>query len=372
MKVLIAPDKFKGSLTSLEVCEAVEKGILNVLPNAKITKLPLADGGEGSLTALESTLRFKRKHLSVHGPLFNPIETWYGYKDNIALIEMAKASGLELLQKNERNPKLTSSFGTGELIIDAIKNGAKYIYLFIGGSSTNDAAIGIASAFGFKFFDSSGAELKPIGENLINIRSIKYFPVIKSEDIKFMVLSDVQNPFYGENGAAHVYAKQKGADESTIIELDNGLRNIAKRFNEFMNKDISNIPGSGAAGGIGGGMVAFFDAQIKSGIDTIFEMLNFDELLRESSLVITGEGKFDSQTLEGKVVKGVMDKSKLLNKTIGVLCGVSTLTEDEINSLDIVVNQIKSDEINIDDSIQNAYTYLLKRTEELIKELIKN
>jgi glycerate kinase len=307
--------------------------------------------------------------LEVNNPLFRSIETWYGLKGDTAYIEMAKASGLLLLKEEERDPKFTSSLGTGELILDAIENGAKKIFLFIGGSATNDAAIGIASALGYKFFNSPQKELKPIGENLVKIKSIEYFPIIAMEDVKITVLTDVQNPFFGENGAAYVYAAQKGADEKSIEELDEGLRNISKVFENNFSINISNIPGSGAAGGIGGGMKAFFNATIRSGIDAIFEMLNFDNLLEDADYIITGEGKFDSQTFEGKVVKGVVDKAINLKKTIGVVCGFSTLTQKDFETMRITVKQIKTSAINFEESIKNAHKYLIERSEELIKSL---
>lgn len=370
MKILIAPDKFKGSLTALEVCNAVEKGIRNVLPTPEVVKLPLADGGEGSLEALETTLKFERKFLIINNPLFLPIKTWYGIKDDIAYIEMAKASGLQLLTEEERNPNLTTSFGTGELIFDAINNGAKKIFLFIGGSATNDAGIGIATALGYKFFDGKKNELKPIGENLSEIKNLKYIPTVPMEDVQITVLSDVQNPFFGENGAAHVYAEQKGASRNSILELDKGLRNISEVFDNKLSKNIADIPGSGAAGGIGGGMIAFFDAEIKSGIDAVFEMLNFDEVINECDFVITGEGKFDTQTLEGKVVKGVIDKCEKLNKPLGVVCGDIKLTQEELDRMPTkLIKAIKSSGMTLDDAMNNAYFHLVKRTEEFINEL---
>ncbi len=367
-KIVIAPDKFKGSLTALEVCNAVEKGIKNSFPKTEIVKLPLADGGEGSLEALETTIKYKRRYLKVRNPLFCSIETWYGLKDNTAYIEMAKASGLELLKNEERNPKFTSSFGTGELIADAVRNGAEKIFLFIGGSATNDAAIGIASALGYKFYDSKKNELKPIGENLNRINDIKFFPTVSLNNVDITVLTDVQNTFFGKNGAAYVYAAQKGAEEKSIAELDLGLKNISKLYKDLFGKDISSIPGSGAAGGVGGGMMAFFNAKLKSGIDVIFEMLSFNDLIKDSDFVITGEGKFDIQTLEGKVVKGVIDKARKMSKPIGIVCGTSTFTEDELKKMEITVCQIKTESVSTEESINNAYKYLVEKTEQLLKD----
>jgi len=371
MKILVAPDKFKGSLTALEVCNAVQKGILNVLPKAEIIKLPLADGGEGSLEALESSIKFERIYSTVNNPLYKPIKTWYGIKGDTAYIEMAKASGLQLLSSGERNPKLTTSLGTGELIVDAINHGARKIYLFIGGSATNDAAIGIAFALGYKFYDSENKELKPIGGSLLNIRTIEFFPKVSLENVDITVLTDVQNPLYGDNGAAFVYAAQKGADNASIQELDEGLKNIANLAKLKFGKDISNIAGSGAAGGIGGGMIAFCNAELKSGIEVVFELLNFDTILKQCDLVITGEGKLDKQTLEGKVVKGVIDKSNRLNKTIGIVCGVSTLSKFDLHELHDRVKSTKVISISFEDSMKNAEKYLISITESLISDMMK-
>lgn len=368
MKILIAPDKFKGSLSAQEVCDAVEHGILNILPITEVIKLPLADGGEGSLEVLEPTLKFERKYLMVNNPLFSPIKTWYGLKNDIAFVEMAKASGLQLLKQEERNPKLTSSFGTGELIIDAINNGAKKIFLFIGGSATNDAGMGIANALGYKFFDKNRKELLPTGGNLIEVADIKLENKCNFDDVKFIVLTDVQNIFYGKNGAAYNYAKQKGADNSSIKLLNLGLKNLSELFIKLFNKDIANIPGSGAAGGIGGGMIAFFNAKLMNGARTILEMLEFENFVSDSDFIITGEGKFDYQTMEGKLVKAVLDICRKHHKPVSVVCGISTVSAMEIKKLGLVsVNSIVNDNISTNDAMRNAKHYLVKRAEELIK-----
>ena len=282
---------------------------------------------------------------------------------------MAKDSGLQILNDEERNPNLTTSFGTGELLLDAVSNGAKNIYLFIGGSATNDAALGIASALGYKFYDSDNNELIPVGSSLIKVKRIEYIPKVELDGVQIIVLTDVQNHFFGENGAANVYAGQKGGDENSIKELDKGLRNTAERFLEYFDKDIVNVPGSGAAGGIGGGMIAFFNASLRSGINAVFEILNFDELIEDCDIIITGEGKFDIQTFEGKAVKGVIDKAKKFNKSVVVVCGISTLTDTQIKDMGIKVKQIKTNNMSIKESINNVQEYLVKRSEELINEI---
>ena len=372
MKILIAPDKFKGSLTALQVCEITADAIQKILPEAEIAKIPLADGGEGSLDVLEQTIHFDRVYLEVNDPLFRPIKTYYGLVGNVAYIEMAKASGLQLLSKTEQNPMRTSSFGTGELIVDAINKGASVINLFVGGSSTNDAGIGMASAFGYSFRDINDKVLKPIGANLNKVIKIDNSSDISFEQIKFNVLTDVKNPLFGKKGAAHVFAKQKGASNEEIKELDKGLINFSNIISSNFGIDISQIPGGGAAGGISAGAVAFCKANINSGIETILDMLNIDAHIEHSELVITGEGKLDSQTLDGKVVSGVIQRCRRLKTSFGIVCGENKLSEAElINFFPGIIKSIMNNGILKEDAIKNAETYLIKRTEEVISDYLK-
>ncbi|MEE9429966.1 MAG: glycerate kinase [Melioribacteraceae bacterium] len=370
MKILIAPDKFKGSLTATQVCEAVESGIRKVLPASKITKLPLADGGEGSLDVLEKTIQFERIPIIVNDPLFRTIKTSYGLLNNVAYIEMASASGLQLLNEYERSPMLTTSFGAGEMIVDAIKKGAKKIYLFVGGSATNDAGMGIASALGYIFKDKQNIALKPIGKNLSKIKCIDSSNSASFNNVEVIILTDVNNPLFGENGAAYIFAKQKGASEKEVVWLDRGLKNFSEIIKCTFGMDVSNIPGSGAAGGVGAGAFVFCNAKIKSGIETILDLLRFDELAQQNDLVITGEGLLDKQTLEGKVVKGVSERCKKNNKPLAIVCGDFRLAKKELKELNpVIIKPIKTKNISREDSIQNAYSYLVKRTEELMRDL---
>lgn len=369
MKILVIPDKFKGSLTASQVCDAVETGIQNILSNCQLTKIPLADGGEGSLEVLEKTIRFNRIYIKIKNPLFNIIWSYYGLLNDTAYIEMAKASGLQLLKENERNPNSTTSFGTGEMILDAIQNGAKKIYLFVGGSATNDAGIGLAAALGYSFIDKEGRMLEPIGANLINIEAIDDSNKHNLDGIEIIVLTDVNNPLFGNNGAAYIYAEQKGARKADIAKLDYGLRNFAKIVEQKFGFDVSNLPGSGAAGGIGAGAVAFCNAKIKSGIDTIMDLLNIKDHIEQNDIVITGEGLLDKQTLEGKVAKGVLDRCKILDKPLGIVCGdmdLSDIKRNEFNTT--VLKPIRIKGMLKEEAINNAYSLLIKRAEEIIKE----
>lgn len=373
MNILIATDKFKDSLSSLQACDAIEEGILNFLPNSKITKIPLADGGEGSLNVLEKTLQFNRIYLTVNDPLFQKMETYYGLKDNTAYIEMAAASGVQLLNKDERKPMQTTSLGTGELINDAVQKGATNIYLFVGGSATNDAGMGITQALGFHFLDDQDNKLKPIGANLSKVKKITNTGSIDFDRIKINVLTDVSNPLYGDNGAAFVYASQKGANDSEVVELDKGLRNFSNILKQNYGRDISAVPGSGAAGGVGAGLSVLCNAEIKSGINSIFNILDLEKFIKANDLIITGEGKLDKQTLEGKVVKGVMDRCKKINKPLGIICGDIDLSEEELNRLYFsMIKSLVIKGITKDEAMENSYQYLVRRAEEFIIDFTSN
>lgn len=354
MRILIAPDKFKGSLSAEQVCNAISKGIKSKLPRAKILTIPLADGGEGSLSILEAQFDFQKIHIEVNNPLFKPIKTFYLLDKKEAYIELAKASGLEVLNKQDRNPMLTSSFGTGEVILDAVKNGAEKINLFIGGSSTNDFGIGIAKALLFEFYNSNNKRLKPIGKNLIEISKI--IPPRKNQlfELDFTVYTDVKNKLYGKNGAAFAYAEQKGASKEEVKVLDKGLQNISNLIKEIFYKNVADLKGAGAAGGIGGGMSVFFNAETKSGIDFFIDKFQVEDAIKNCDIVITGEGKLDPQTLKGKVVKGVLDICKKYKKQSVVLCGENSLTKAEEKKIGTKIISLTGNRISKQDAIENA------------------
>jgi glycerate kinase len=371
MKILIAPDKFKGSLNSQEVCNAIEEGIIEILPDTKITKLPLADGGEGSLDIINKKLDFEKVEIIVSDPLFRPIKSYYGLLNDTAFIEMALASGLQILNEKERNPMTTTSLGTGELLFDAIKRGAKKINLFVGGSATNDAGIGIATALGIQFNDENGLPLKPIGRNLIRISNIDINNALSLKNIELNILTDVNNILFGKDGASYMFAKQKGADENEIEYLDKGLKNISEIITKTIGENISKIPGSGAAGGVFAGISIFCNTKIKSGTDLILDLLNVNGIIQQSDLIITGEGLLDSQTLKGKVVKGILDRTKKFNKKTIIICGDTTLPKEEINKLGVVnIKTIKTKNISKEKAMLNAYSLLKKRTKEIFKKFV--
>jgi glycerate 2-kinase len=324
MKILIATDKFKDSLSAQKVCEGLKKGILKTFPTAVCETLPLADGGEGTLETLQLVLGGEFVDCQVNDPLFRPVNAQYLWIESTqtAIIEMARASGIELLEKSERNALKTSTFGTGELILDAIKKGVKKIVLTVGGSATNDGGVGMANALGYQFLDENNNPLKPIGEHLIRIKNIDNSLTNKNlKNIKFVVATDVTNPFYGKNGAAYIFGRQKGADDLGIELLDKGLQNLSELFKKIFKKDVQNSSGSGAGGGIGGGAIAFLNAQICSAADWILEITNVQEKLKNSDLLITGEGKIDIQTWQGKLISRLLYNAKMLNVPVILVCG---------------------------------------------------
>ena len=333
MKVVAAIDSFKGSMTSLEVAAAFEKGVKKVYKDAEFIKIPLADGGEGTVKALIDNLDGKMVNIKVKDPLMRDIDSFYGISGDgkTAVIEMAAASGLPLLSPDERNPLKATTFGTGELIKDALEKGCREFIIGIGGSATNDAGTGMLSALGYIFLDENGNELEPNGENLINIKSFKDDKVMKEvSEAKFLIACDVDNPFYGTNGAAHVYGKQKGATGDIIKILDDGMRNFSNVIEKIKKTDISNISGSGAAGGLGGAFTAFFNSELKPGIDIITEKIELENEINGSDYVITGEGRIDFQSAMGKTPSGV---AKLAKKYGIPVIAIGGSVDDEIGNI---------------------------------------
>ena len=333
MKIVAAIDSFKGSMTSLEVSEAFEKGVKKVYKDAEFLKIPLADGGEGTVKALIDNLDGEMVNIRVKDPLMRDVDSFYGISGDgkTAVIEMAAASGLPLLDSDERDPMKASTFGTGELIKDALEKGCREFIIGIGGSATNDAGIGMLSALGYIFLDENGDELNPNGENLLKIKSFRDDKVMKEvSEAKFLIACDVDNPFYGSNGAAYVYGKQKGATEEMIKILDKGMENFSNVIRDIKKSDISNISGAGAAGGLGGAFMAFFNSELKPGIDIITEKIELEKSIIGSDYVITGEGRIDFQTAMGKTPSGV---AKLAKKYGIPVIAIGGSVDDEIGNI---------------------------------------
>lgn len=325
MKIVLAFDSFKGSLTSREVAEAFASGFGNILPHCEICTVNIADGGEGTLDALVESLNGSYITKRVSDPLGRPITARYGIIDNgtTAIIEMAASSGLTLLSPCERNPMETTTYGTGQLIADAIHRGCRKLIIGIGGSATNDGGVGMLQALGYKFLDKHANTLNGGGKILSDIAYIDDTDVIPQlHDIEVIVACDVTNPLYGINGAAYVYAPQKGADNKMVETLDNGLRNYAQQLQSYCNYDVAHIPGAGAAGGMGAGLMAMMNAQLMSGIDMIMNTIHFEELIKDSNYIFTGEGRIDSQTVMGKAPGGVLRMAQKYNIPTYAVCGI--------------------------------------------------
>lgn len=305
-RILAAFNAFKGGLSSAQANEAALQGVRQALPDAEIDACVVADGGDGTLEALVEGLGGFSTRVRCSDPLGRPIRAPIGFVDagSTAVVEMARASGLALLKDSERNPLRTGSRGTGLLLRYAVRSGAKQVILGLGGSATNDAGIGLASVFGWKFLDRSDQPVSENGEGLLNLHRIVR-PSQKLPPVRMMVACDVRNPLYGPQGAAHVYGPQKGATPTMVDALDQGLRRFARIVKRDLGMSIDRIPGGGAAGGLGVCLAALFEAPLKPGVDLIFEITGMDAKVRTSDLVLTGEGAFDTQSLQGKAPIGV-------------------------------------------------------------------
>jgi glycerate kinase len=329
VKIVVAPDSFKGSLTALEVSDAIEKGIREVFPEAEIIKIPMADGGDGTVECLVNATGGEILREKVIGPLGNEILAHYGILGDkkTAVIEMAAASGLTLVPENKRNPLITTTYGTGQLIKAALNQGCRKMIIGIGGSATNDGGAGMLQALGVKLLDREekevgfgGGELKKI--NRIDISSLDN----RLSDIRVLVASDVNNPLCGPMGASRIYGPQKGATPEIIEELDKSLSYFAGLIKRDLNKDVKDIPGAGAAGGLGASLMAFLNAELRPGIEIMIEAVKLEQAIKDADLVITGEGKIDSQTIYGKAPIGVAKIAKKYN--VPVVAVAAIIEED--------------------------------------------
>ncbi|KAB8154983.1 glycerate kinase [Kordia sp. TARA_039_SRF] len=373
MKIVLAPDKFKGALTGNEFCNAATEGIKKAMPLAEIIRLPLADGGDGTIEILKDHLQGELIKVTIHDPLFRPIEASYLWLEakKTAFIEMAEASGMKLLRKEEQNCCKTTTYGTGEFILKAIEKGAETIILGIGGSATNDCGIGMATALGYRFLDEKNQEVKPIGENLCKIHQIDTTLVHpKLATINIQIACDVTNPLYGKNGAAYIYGPQKGASENDVKLLDKGLQNIANIIQKQFHIDAQNIEGSGAAGGMGAGTTVFLQGKLTSGIELVKELLAFDTQIQNADWIITGEGKLDNQTFSGKTIIGVIESAKKEDIPVAVFCGATDLTISEQEALGVAyVNAITKSPCTLEEAMEHSYKNLAYSVYNFIKVL---
>ena len=312
-KIVIASDSFKGCLSSLEVADAVADGVRAVMPDAEIVKVAVADGGEGTYDALASALGARRIECRACDPLMRPRTAAYGITADgtTAVMEMAAASGLTLLAADERNPLVATTYGFGEMIADALDRGCRRFLLGLGGSATNDGATGALAALGFRFLDSRGAVLGHGGRILESIAAVDSSGADpRLGEAQFCIACDVTSPFTGQHGAARVFAPQKGANEATVERLERGMKSFAELIRRSCGIDLDATPGAGAAGGLGGGLAAFLGAELKPGAPAILDEIGFDDIIAGASLLITGEGSLDSQTLMGKTPAGILQRGK--------------------------------------------------------------
>ncbi len=380
-RILVSSDKYKGSLSALQVCNIIKKAIIEVDRNLEVITSPMADGGEGTVSTLVESQKGKYISLKVTGPLGKHVKARFGIiRDCIAVIEMASASGLVLVPQYRRNPMETTTYGTGELIRKALDMGCKKVIVGIGGSATNDAGLGMAQALGYKFYDRKGKLLGLGGKELVNLYKIDASDIHKSISLcQFSIACDVTNPLTGKNGATYMYAPQKGADHAMVKKLDRGLSNFAVVVKKELGKDIRKIKGAGAAGGLGAGLVAFLNANLRTGTDIIIETTRLEDKIKDVDLVITGEGALDEQTFFGKSVYGVTKLAKkykvpiitingsMLIKRKGIKKNHSDLTDGNFS----IINK----PMELNESVKNTEELLDNVTRELFAfylSIIKN
>lgn len=376
MKILVASDSFKESMTSLEVATIVEQSFQEIDKKTEVIKVPISDGGEGFVDALVYGTNGIVKSVVVNDALSNQVMVEYGISGDLttAFIEMARANGLEGVSPDERNPLNTSTFGTGQTILDALNQGVNKIVIGIGGSATNDGGAGMARALGVKFLDKDGNELDGSGGSLASLYSIDdtYLdPRVK--DVEFIIASDVDNPLVGEQGATRVYAKQKGADDEMITLLESNLRRYAQVIFDKYNLDISNAKGAGAAGGLGAGLSVFTNAKFNPGISIVLDYVHLQEKLEDVDLVITGEGKIDQQTIYGKAPIGVAKLAKEKGIKVIAFCGITgenyeSVYDHGIDEVYSIVTEEKPVEVLLAEGSANL---LAKAKEIALKELKK-
>ncbi len=373
MKIIIAPDSFKDALSAYEVAEAMEQGIRMAAPEDETILFPLGDGGEGSSEIIAHHLHAVRKNVRVEDALGREVEAFYyiAEEGSTAVVEMAQASGLQKMPYNERDGMHASSYGTGQLLLDAIHNGAQRIILAIGGSATNDAGMGMASALGVRFYDENHRLLKGSGEELMQVAYYDKSGLQLPPHITIDVLCDVENLLYGKKGAAYVYAAQKGVVEKDISLLDEGLRHFSSVVLQREKTNFSSVPGAGAAGGLGFGAMAFLGARLFKGIDLILSLTGFDNKIKGADFVFTGEGKIDEQTGQGKLIGGVVQHADAQNIPVIALCGALDLVPEKVNQLGLhAVFSIQSAPGTLQNALQRT-PLDLRMTAYNIRRLLK-
>lgn len=376
MKLLLIPDKFKGSLTSEEVSKAFMAGVEKAGVKFTSHYIKASDGGDGFMAAVAHYKACISVEVISENPLGNPIQSYYLYnqESNSAYIELANASGMELLSPEQRNPMLTSTFGTGLQIRDAVEKGIRNIYIGLGGSATNDGGIGMAQALGYTFLDAKGELLGPTGNNLGHITRIDVSRVSpKLKQVAFFAVNDVTNPLFGKEGAAYIYAAQKGATTEMIEVLDHGLQNLDAVVSKQFTVNNAPVPGSGAAGGAAYGLKSFFGATYLSGIDFVLELSGVKKLLEHEKFdfLITGEGKIDGQTLSGKLIQGVLNLGKTYNIPVLAICGKLDVAEEELKKRGVYeLIEIRDTSKNLDYNMNHAAELVTEKTAQFFRKQV--
>jgi len=370
LKVLVAPDKFKGSLSAKQVASAIKKGIIRAMPDAIVEICHMADGGEGMVEALLDSLGGERREVLVTGPMGERIKAGYGIlPGSVAVIEMSSAAGLWMVPVERRNPMLATTYGVGELIKDALARNINRIIIGIGGSATNDGGTGMAKALGVKFMDDRGRELGYGGQILARIKKIDMSGLdSRTKNTEILAACDVTNPLCGEEGAANVYAIQKGADLQMVRELDYGLRNFSQVIKNELGMDVADIPGAGAAGGMGAGLAAFLGARLLPGVEIVAETVGLREKMGRADVIVTGEGRIDGQTLSGKTLFGVARIAKVMG--IPVIAFAGSVEEDADSLHDngvLAMFSISDGPISLDESLKKAGKMLERSAEEVFR-----
>ncbi len=376
-KILILSDSFKGTLSSGEICEIAKERIKSHMPDCEVIAIPVADGGEGSVDCFLQAMDGSRIDAACKGPYFEEIQAFFGVVNDrrTAVIEVAACCGLPLVE-GRKNPLLTTTYGVGELIDTALSLGCEEILIGLGGTCTNDGGCGMASALGVRFYNEAGEAFIPTGGTLCDIAKIDKSEMRRlPEGVTITAMCDVENPLYGKEGAAHIFARQKGADDSMIEHLDKGLVHLARLIERDLGIDAASISGGGAAGGLGAGMKAFLGAELKRGIEAVLDTVNFEKLAEGADLAITGEGKLDSQSLRGKVISGVAARAKRMNIPVMALVGGIGDDADEIYDcgLDAVfsINRLPEDFAVSRSKSRENYAFALDNLIRLIKTIEK-
>lgn len=372
MKMLFASDSFKGSLTAVEICDLLQEAAADIFPNAETVSLPIADGGEGTVDALLRAMGGKRMTTRVTGPLFAPVEAQWGLLGDgkTAVLEMAQASGLPYVPPEQRDPRKTTSYGTGELIAEAIRCGARSLLIGIGGSATNDGGMGMLSALGGVFADAQGKPVSPVGGAMAEVCHADFSALMPElAQCRITVLCDVTNPLLGEKGATYTYGPQKGATPAICAALEAGMRRYAQAVEEAIGASIADFAGAGAAGGMGAALGGVLHATLKSGIDAVLETVRFDEQLAQADLVVTGEGRIDGQSVQfGKVPIGVARRCAKANVPVLCICGgMGAGAEGLFDVCESTIQTTVPGPMKLPDAIKNARTLYLDAAKRLFR-----